>query len=105
VQAGIPELIQIIRDRIQRSPDQRLSFATYMELVLYHPDYGYYARQTEHLGPQGDFITSAHLGPDFGELLADQFADMWQRLGSPDPFHLVEMGPGQGLIAATVLTH
>jgi SAM-dependent MidA family methyltransferase len=105
VQSGIPELIQLLRNRLARSPHQRLPFAAFMELALYHPDYGYYSRQVEHLGPRGDFITAAHLGPDFGELLASQFADMWQRLGAPDPFHLVEMGPGQGLMAETVLAH
>jgi SAM-dependent MidA family methyltransferase len=105
VKTGIPELCALIRDRIERSPHQRLPFATFMELALYHPQYGYYAAQSTQLGMGGDFVTSAHMGNDFAELLAAQFVDMWQRLGQPQPFHLVEMGPGQGLLADAILTH
>ena len=76
-----------------------------MDLVLYHPDYGYYTTKASILGPDGDFITSPHLGHDFGELLAVQFADMWHSLGQPTPFQLVEMGAGQGLIATDVLNY
>ncbi len=74
-----------------------------MELALYHPQFGYYSSPSSIIGPQGDFITSPHMGHDFGEVLAEQFADMWQALGEPDPFTLVEMGAGQGLVAADVL--
>lgn len=98
-------LVNIILEHIQSAPDQRLPFAAYMDLALYHPDYGYYTTKASILGPNGDFITSPHLGHDFGELLAVQFADMWKALGQPHPFQLVEMGAGQGLIAADALTY
>ncbi len=75
-----------------------------MEMALYHPQ-GYYSTRSNTIGPQGDFITSPHMGHDFGELLAEQFADMWQALGQPNPFTLMEMGAGQGLVAADVLAH
>ena len=105
VQLGSPDLYHLIRDSIVRSPQQRLSFAEFMELALYHPDHGYYTTHPSQLGHAGDFVTAAHLGNDFGELLAEQFADMWQRLGQPNPFHLVEIGPGQGLLADTILSY
>jgi SAM-dependent MidA family methyltransferase len=100
-----PKLLHILQDAIQHSPDQRLTFADFMELVLYHPQEGYYTSQNAIIGPQGDFITSPHLGHDFGELLAVQCLEMWQRLGQPEPFCLVEMGAGQGLIAADLLAY
>ena len=80
-----------------------------MELALYHPQLGYYASKANSfkeaaIGPQGDFVTSPHMGHDFGELLAVQFADMWEALGRPEPFTVVEMGAGQGLVAADVLS-
>ena len=80
-----------------------------MELALYHPQFGYYAskanpRKEAAIGPQGDFVTSPHMGHDFGELLAAQFADMWESLDRPETFTLVEMGAGQGLVAADVLS-
>lgn len=80
----------------------RITFAEYMSWVLYHADDGYYSR-SDGLGPQGDFVTSSHLCADFGELLAVQFAEMWQILGCPQPFQLIEMGAGQGILAADVM--
>jgi SAM-dependent MidA family methyltransferase len=100
-----PELVKILQNTINQSPEQRITFADFMDMVLYHPEEGYYTSKDAVIGPEGDFITSAHLGHDFGELLAVQFAEMWQQLGKPIPFHLVEMGAGQGLIAADVLAY
>jgi SAM-dependent MidA family methyltransferase len=76
-----------------------------MQLALYHPDYGYYATNQSGQGIQSDFLTSAHLGSDFGELLAEQFAQLWQLLDRPHPFTLVEMGAGQGLLVQDVLRY
>ncbi|NJM97909.1 MAG: class I SAM-dependent methyltransferase [Phormidesmis sp. RL_2_1] len=76
-----------------------------MALALYHPQFGYYTIRHSVLGPQGDFITSPHMGHDFGEIIAEQFVDMWQALDQPNPFTLMEMGAGQGLIAADVLAY
>ncbi len=92
-----------IASKIAAAPKQRITFAEYMDLVLYHPEQGYYATGTVNIGSEGDFFTSPHLGRDFGELLAEQFAQMWHILGCPKPFTLMEMGAGQGLLAADVL--
>lgn len=92
-------MIQQIRER----REQRVTFAEYMDWALYHPQHGYYARTSEKIGVKGDFFTSPHLTLDFGELVAEQLAQMWQVLGQPHPFTLVEMGAGQGLLAMDVL--
>ena len=100
------QLLQsIIIDRITESPRQRITFAEYMELVLYHDQYGYYSSGTVAIGSQGDFFTSPSLGADFGELLAEQLVEMWKILGHPAPFMLVEMGAGQGLLAGDILQY
>ena len=99
------ELLPIIAAQIQATPQQQISFAEFMGLALYHPKFGYYASKAAIIGPQGDFITSPHLGHDFGELLAVQFAELWALLDRPKPFHLVEMGAGQGLVAIDVLSY
>ncbi len=96
-------LPRLIATTIATAPNQRITFAEYMNLVLYHPQYGYYATGEVNIGSEGDFFTSSHLGRDFGELLAEQFAQMWEILGHPSPFTLIEMGAGQGLLAADVL--
>jgi len=99
------ELERLIANRIAQTQHQRITFAEYMDWVLYHPQFGYYASSAANIGAQGDFVTSPHFGADFGELLAEQFVEMWEILGCPMPFTLVEMGAGQGLVAADVLCY
>jgi SAM-dependent MidA family methyltransferase len=98
-----PSLPHIISSRIATTPNQRITFAEYMNLALYHPELGYYASGAVNIGSEGDFFTSSHLSRDFGELLAEQFAQIWEILERPTPFTLVEMGAGQGLVAADIL--
>jgi SAM-dependent MidA family methyltransferase len=99
------ELREAIQRAIASSPQQRITFADYMDLVLYHPACGYYTTKAVQMGKQGDFFTSTHLGADFGELLAEQFVQMWEILGKPQPFTLVEMGAGQGFLASDLLKY
>lgn len=98
-----PVLCDVIARHITESPQQRITFAEYTELVLYHPQHGYYATKAINIGQQGDFFTSPHLGNDFGELLAKQFVQMWEILGQTVPFTLLEIGAGQGFLAADIL--
>ncbi|MEB3214709.1 MAG: class I SAM-dependent methyltransferase [Nostocales cyanobacterium 94392] len=100
-----PQLYQEITNRITASPHQRITFAEYMELALYHPEYGYYSQNAVNLGKEGDFFTSVHLGADFGEMLAIQFVQMWEILGKPVRFSLIEMGAGQGHLASDILNY
>ena len=99
------KLIKLILECIYNSPQKRITFAEYMNLVLYHPDYGYYSSGAVKIGSQGDFFTSASLGKDIGELLAIQFEEMWHHLDCPESFYLVEMGAGDGSMAADILTY
>ncbi len=82
---------------------QPLTFADYMDLVLYHHQYGYYSSGKVEIGSQGDYFTSSSLGSDFGELLAQQLIEIWQILDKPKPFYLVEMGAGTGILARDIL--
>ena len=100
-----PALYDVARSLIAKSANQRITFAEYMDLVLYHPEHGYYATKAVDMGRQGDFFTSPHLGSDFGELLAEQFVQMWDILERPIPFTLLELGAGQGLLAADILSY
>ena len=100
-----PALCEAIANRIIASPLNRITFAEYMDMVLYHPKHGYYFRKTVNLGREGDYYTSVHLGADFGELLAVQFIQMWEIMGRPAIFHLVELGAGQGYLAADILKY
>jgi SAM-dependent MidA family methyltransferase len=98
-------LYDYLTHTISTNPLHRITFAEYMNIVLYHTKYGYYSTAAINLGKKGDFFTSVHLGADFGELLTEQFLQMWEILGRPKPFTLVEMGAGQGLLALDILRY
>ncbi|MEO0949368.1 MAG: SAM-dependent methyltransferase, partial [Cyanobacteria bacterium J06641_5] len=102
LQRNITGIIEAIAAR----PQQRATFAEFMELALYHPECGYYSAGTVAIGGEGgDFFTSGSLGADVGELLAEQFLELWKILGQPQPFTLLEMGAGTGAIAADILRY
>ena len=78
----------------------RIPFAEFMEIALYHPTGGYYSRPSRpSAGASGDYFTSSAAHPAFGALLAVQAERAWDILGRPRPFHVVEMGAGEGLMA------
>ncbi len=95
------ELVRILRDRIRGLG--QVTFAEFMDLVLYHPGEGYYHSFRERTGPRGDYYTSPQIHPIFGQLLARQFHQMWEILGHPASFTLVEVGGGRGLLCSDIL--
>jgi SAM-dependent MidA family methyltransferase len=94
-----------------------------MELALYDPEAGYYARAAQRSGRAGDFFTSVDVGPVFGELLEIQLAEMANILttiGATNTFtnsansassalnvvdvvDIVEAAAGNGRLAADIL--
>ena len=76
-----------------------ISFARYMELVLYEPGLGYYAAGARKLGAGGDFVTAPELTPLYGRTLARQVAQLLQPGDA-----ILEFGAGSGTLAASVLT-
>ncbi len=91
---------RIVEEIRRRGP---IPFSRYMEMCLYEPELGYYARPREQFGKAGDFYTSSDVHAVFGRLLARQFEEMWRVFGSPEHIDLIELGPGRGLFAADVL--
>ena len=106
VHTGHPELVAAIAAEIAASGP--IPFVRFMELALYHPQFGYYMRApeqtSERIGWRGDFYTSSDVHPLLGEALAKQAAQMDRLLGRPTPFTVVEMGPGKGLLARHFLS-
>lgn len=113
------DCLALIVERIRESGP--MTFAEFMDVALYHPEVGYYARASRRSGRAGDFYTSVDVGPAFGELLARQFVEMF-RLLSPNPesptpgsataaypqspnadLDLVEAGAGNGRLSRDVL--
>ena len=97
--------VNALREKIEREISERgaIPFSRYMELCLYDPDHGYYARHAGQFGKAGDFYTASDVHAVFGRLLARQFDEMWRALGRPEAIELRELGPGRGLFARDVL--
>ncbi len=95
-------MLPTLRDEI-RAAGGAVTFARFMELCLYHPQHGYYNSERVKLGKQGDFYTNMHMGPVFARILARHFESVWDALGKPERFDLVELGPGDGQFARELL--
>jgi SAM-dependent MidA family methyltransferase len=101
VSPGNHALIEGIRAEIKaRGP---VPFAWFMQQALYHPEHGYYSSGRCAIGRRGDYFTNVSVGPLFGQLLAAQFAEIWERLGKIENFVLVEQGAHHGEFARDVL--
>jgi SAM-dependent MidA family methyltransferase len=95
----VTPLAALLAERIRRFGP--ITFAEYMRECLYHPVHGYYSQ------PEScrfaDYYTSVDVHPIFGRLLARQFDEMWQQLGRPAEFHLLEAAAGTGRLAMHIL--
>jgi SAM-dependent MidA family methyltransferase len=80
-----------------------ITFRRFMELALYHPEHGYYASGRAKIGKSGDFFTSVSVGKIYGRLLASICREVWERLGSPEVFTIVEQGANDGTLARDIL--
>jgi SAM-dependent MidA family methyltransferase len=96
---GNPRLIEAI---VAEMDGGAIPFERFMELALYHPEHGYY-RKPGRIGRQGDFLTSPAIHPMFGWAVAGWCRDIWQRLGEPARFTILEPGAGSGDLARSIL--
>lgn len=98
--SGTPSIERGIRERIRR--DGPITFADYMERALYAPG-GYF--DTMPVGIGGDFVTSPHIHPVFGTLVAVALEDLWASAPGTDdgPPTIVELGAGDGTLAVQLL--
>src|SRR6266851_5613164 len=92
-------LMEELRDYIRSSGP--IPFESFMRRVLYHPQFGYYASRVP--GAGGDYGTSPSLTPWFGRLVARELASMWEAMGRPATFTVVEAGAGRADLAAAAL--
>jgi len=88
-----------LRDRLAReiALTGPMTVADYVTRCLHDPIDGYYATRPA-LGAGGDFITAPLISQMFGELIGLWAVETWNRLGAPERFRLVEVGPGDGTL-------
>lgn len=81
-----------------------IGFERYMELALYAPGLGYYARGDRQFGSLpgsgSDFVTAPELSPLFGGALARQVGQALDATGTQE---IWEFGAGSGALAAQLL--
>ena len=86
-------LTEILRDEIRRSGP--ISFYRFMQAALYEPSHGYYRRARGPFGRQGDFYTAEQIQPVFGIVMATRIRMLFQEMGAPPAFTVVELGAGR----------
>ncbi|MBF0319702.1 MAG: SAM-dependent methyltransferase [Nitrospirae bacterium] len=97
-------LIKILIEKIRETGP--MPFKDFMYEALYHPTYGYYMSNEPIFGREGDFFTASHLHPAFGASIGRQIEQMWIcHGGRPEPFLIIEFGPGRALLAADMLRY
>lgn len=104
---------ETVNQHLRRCIDEAggwLSFEQFMHETLYAPGLGYYAAgstklstRSQHSSHQltGDFVTAPELTPLFGQILAQQFKQVFAHLDQPQ---ILEFGAGSGQLAFDILT-
>ena len=98
-------LLQKIKREISHNGPMRLD--RYMELALYDPQEGYYMTAPgigqKSPGQSGDFTTAPEISQLFGEMIGLALVALWQDMGRPAVFDLIEYGPGRGTLMLDIL--
>jgi SAM-dependent MidA family methyltransferase len=94
-------LVAELLARIER--EGPITFYEFMRAALYDVRHGYYSTQAAATTRGGDYVTSPEIHPVFGTLIAEQLREMWQAMGQPARFDIVEPGAGRGLLARDIV--
>ena len=81
---------------------KKISIDKFISNALYNKDYGYYFKKNP-FGKNGDFITSPEIVSLFSELIALWIISLWEHMGKPKIFNIIELGPGNGQMCKTLL--
>ena len=95
---------RLLTEYIRHTIDKQhgfISFADYMALALYHPEYGYYNSDRFTLGKAGDFTTAPEVSPLFSAAVANYLSRILKENQYQD---ILECGAGTGRLAIDVLT-
>ena len=100
-----PEAI-VSSDRLKRkiireimSQEGWISFARYMECVLYEPLLGYYSGGSVKLGRDGDFVTAPEISTLYGRTMAQAILPLLEQTG----MRILEFGAGSGKLARDIM--
>src|SRR5262245_4509782 len=92
--SGEATLQEVIHNRLKAGD---LPFREFVELVLYHPDFGYYRPGQSPVGKAADFVTSPALSPVFSYSLGKLVREFLSRVGGALS-QIVDVGAGDGAL-------
>src|SRR5437764_6353126 len=91
---GEASMLDVLRKSLK---DSDLPFHDFVELVLYHPEFGYYARAESPVGKEGDYVTSPVLSRVFSYSLGKLCREFMSRSGDAVS-QVVDIGCGDGAL-------
>jgi SAM-dependent MidA family methyltransferase len=74
-----------------------LTFRDFVELALYHPEFGYYTHPSSPVGKQGDYVTAPTLSPLFSATLGNLVREFVGR-ATDGSTTIVDIGCGDGAL-------
>lgn len=99
----MPDLREFL-DRTFAASGGVLPFDEFMAAALYDPEHGYYTTGIGDVGGRGgDFATSATLSAGLARAIAGWIGEEIARLACRGPVAVIEVGGGNGTLAASVL--
>ncbi|MEM7008611.1 MAG: SAM-dependent methyltransferase [Thermodesulfobacteriota bacterium] len=94
------KLNDIIKTEITKKG--KITFADFMQLALYHPEYGYYSSGKNEIGKEGDFYTSPYVHKAFGRVIGNFVIKSLEYIDEKK-LSVLEVGAGKGFLALDVL--
>ncbi|HKR67194.1 MAG TPA: SAM-dependent methyltransferase [Thermoanaerobaculia bacterium] len=80
-----------------------MTFRDFMELALYHPEFGYYARAANPVGKGADYVTAPSLSPAFSFAISNLVRDFLRRCEG-EVSTIADIGAGDGGLIESVAT-
>jgi SAM-dependent MidA family methyltransferase len=90
--AAARTMSEVLRNLLQYGD---LSFRDYVEIALYHPETGYYAKADNPVGRSGDYVTAPSLSPAFGAAITGLVREFLRR-AEGEVCSFVDIGCGDG---------
>ena len=78
----------------------KIPFSEFMDIALFHKEYGYYTNKSQIFGSEGDFITSPITSSLFGESISNEFINL---NSAEQPMSILELGGGDASLAISLI--
>ena len=88
-----------LTDKINK--ESEILFSEFMDISLYHKNYGYYISKKQIFGKKGDFVTSPINSTLFGESISNEFINL--KSNTNEDLIIIELGGGDASLAINLL--